>query len=180
METNNLINALKGILTEPHGCPMCDSGKLRDPNKKHWPDCPFLIATSLLNKEVETLQEKELRLGQRVTEIYDERDAYYEVIDRCHNGAGITELMERFAIDIKPPTTLSKSLEFKPQHTNENIAQKEELLRGLAVDGFERRLYSHEDVLNVMEEYHHLKSQPKGEDAVEAIAFANSIIYKQS
>lgn len=38
-------------------------------------------------------------------------------------------------------------------HTNENIAQKESLLKGLELSGREEKLYTHETVLNVMEEY---------------------------
>ena len=40
--------AIAGILAEPYGCPMCDSGKLRNPEKSHWPDCPYAIANDVL------------------------------------------------------------------------------------------------------------------------------------
>lgn len=39
------------------------------------------------------------------------------------------------------------------QHTNLNILQKEQLLEGLQINGREVKEYSHETVLNVMEEY---------------------------
>lgn len=41
-------NAIKGILANPQGCPMCDAGVLRNPDKKHWPDCPYEIARAAL------------------------------------------------------------------------------------------------------------------------------------
>lgn len=50
---NKLRKAIEGLLNEPYGCPMCDSGKLRSPDKSHWDDCPFKIATDILNKEGE-------------------------------------------------------------------------------------------------------------------------------
>lgn len=47
-------------------------------------------------------------------------------------------------------------------HTPENIIQKEELLRGLEHKGFEAKVYSHETVMNVMEEYAaQFKAQPE-------------------
>jgi len=45
-----LVEALENILTNPSdSCPMCDSGKLRNPNKGHWRDCKFEIAKQALN-----------------------------------------------------------------------------------------------------------------------------------
>lgn len=41
-------NAIKKILANPQGCPMCDAGVLRNPDKKHWPDCPYEIARAAL------------------------------------------------------------------------------------------------------------------------------------
>lgn len=45
--------AIAGILAEPYGCPMCDSGKLRTPKKSHWPDCPYAIANDVLGLKAE-------------------------------------------------------------------------------------------------------------------------------
>jgi len=42
-----LFEALRLILAEPHGCPMCDSGKLRNPAKEHWDTCGFAKAKAL-------------------------------------------------------------------------------------------------------------------------------------
>lgn len=36
--------AVEAILKEPYGCPFCDSGKLRSPDKDHLPNCGFLLA----------------------------------------------------------------------------------------------------------------------------------------
>ena len=36
-----LLNALGDLLSGDSGCPMCDSGKLRNPEKEHWDDCKW-------------------------------------------------------------------------------------------------------------------------------------------
>ena len=43
-ENARLRAAIEGIFAKPYGCPMCDSGVLRDPKKDHWDDCSFYIA----------------------------------------------------------------------------------------------------------------------------------------
>ena len=48
-----LADALQGLLDEPYGCPMCDSGRLRNPAKEHWDDCPYAIAVALLRESGE-------------------------------------------------------------------------------------------------------------------------------
>lgn len=40
--------ALRGLINDPYGCPMCDSGRLRDQAKGHWPECPYPAALSAL------------------------------------------------------------------------------------------------------------------------------------
>jgi hypothetical protein len=40
--------ALQGILAEPYGCTLCDSGKPRNPEKGHQPDCPYEAARAAL------------------------------------------------------------------------------------------------------------------------------------
>lgn len=47
-ENRNLKEALIGIIKNPHGCPMCDCGKLRVEERQHFDDCPFLIAHKVL------------------------------------------------------------------------------------------------------------------------------------
>ncbi len=44
-----LESVLKTILAEPHGCPMCDSGKLRS-RKPHWDACGFGQARKALGE----------------------------------------------------------------------------------------------------------------------------------
>lgn len=39
-----LERALTAILKDPHGCPFCDSGKLRDTAKGHDPACGYALA----------------------------------------------------------------------------------------------------------------------------------------
>lgn len=41
-ENAALTAALEAIRAEPFGCPFCDSGKLRNPAKRHTEDCGFL------------------------------------------------------------------------------------------------------------------------------------------
>lgn len=42
-----LRSALEAVLAGKD-CPMCDSGRLRDPNKSHWPECAFNRARAVL------------------------------------------------------------------------------------------------------------------------------------
>lgn len=37
----DMHEALLAIKADPHGCPRCDSGRLRDPGKGHWERCGF-------------------------------------------------------------------------------------------------------------------------------------------
>lgn len=48
---NEARAALRGLLAEPYGCGFCDSGKLRNPEKGHTSDCPYLIANRLLSEQ---------------------------------------------------------------------------------------------------------------------------------
>lgn len=48
--TDDAVEALKLILAEPYGCPMCDSGKLRDPQKEHWPECGYPRARAVVER----------------------------------------------------------------------------------------------------------------------------------
>lgn len=45
-----LANALRGLLAEPYGCPMCDAGTLRNPTKAHWPECPYAVARAVVGE----------------------------------------------------------------------------------------------------------------------------------
>jgi len=47
-EIHELREILAGILENPFGCPMCDSGKLRTPKVNHWSDCYFYRAEQAL------------------------------------------------------------------------------------------------------------------------------------
>ena len=46
----DLLAALRGIFAERWGCPMCDSGVLRNPAKTHWPECPYAKAELAIAK----------------------------------------------------------------------------------------------------------------------------------
>lgn len=48
--TPDMRTALLAILADPHGCPFCDSGKLRNPNKGHTDECGFALAQAALAK----------------------------------------------------------------------------------------------------------------------------------
>lgn len=45
----DLFAAVKALLAAD-GCPMCDFGKLRNPLKEHWDNCPFVAAQAALGK----------------------------------------------------------------------------------------------------------------------------------
>ncbi len=47
-ERNEVLAILRRFLESPYGCGFCDSGKLRNPNKPHDDDCPFLQAERML------------------------------------------------------------------------------------------------------------------------------------
>lgn len=40
--------ALIGLLSNPHGCSLCDSGKPRNTAKGHQPNCPYEVARACL------------------------------------------------------------------------------------------------------------------------------------
>jgi hypothetical protein len=49
-QRTELLTALQGLLNEPYGCTLCDSGKPRDPAKGHQPDCPYEAARAMIAK----------------------------------------------------------------------------------------------------------------------------------
>lgn len=61
---------IKDLLVNPYGCRFCDSGKLRtpnDPEKDHDEDCPFLVATQVLeNKEIFTMEDFNTGIRQAI------------------------------------------------------------------------------------------------------------------
>jgi hypothetical protein len=46
----DLRDALNAILKEPYGCPFCDSGELRNPDKPHDADCGYAKAAKALSR----------------------------------------------------------------------------------------------------------------------------------
>ena len=44
---------LQSLMADPHGCPFCDYGTLRNPAKEHDADCPYLRASTLPNTQKE-------------------------------------------------------------------------------------------------------------------------------
>jgi hypothetical protein len=49
-ENERLRAAVRGIFANPQGCPMCDAGVLRNPDKGHWDDCPYEIARKTIGE----------------------------------------------------------------------------------------------------------------------------------
>jgi hypothetical protein len=47
-QRDKLMKAVEGLMAEPHGCPMCHSGKIINSEKEHWDTCPFVIGKKLL------------------------------------------------------------------------------------------------------------------------------------
>lgn len=45
-ERDRLTKVVKALLASPDGCPFCDSGKLRNPEKPHSDNCPFVLGES--------------------------------------------------------------------------------------------------------------------------------------
>lgn len=45
---DELVAALKAVCNTDDDCPMCDRGRLRNPKKTHWPECPFGQAEALI------------------------------------------------------------------------------------------------------------------------------------
>lgn len=48
--------ALRGLLAEPYGCSLCNSGVSRNPTKGHQPDCPYEIARAVLAAKSDAAQ----------------------------------------------------------------------------------------------------------------------------
>ena len=46
----DLLAALKAVSETGDDCPMCDRGRLRNPAKTHWPECPFGRAQVVIAK----------------------------------------------------------------------------------------------------------------------------------
>lgn len=44
-----LIDALRALVRDGHGCRFCDSGKLRNPSKGHDPECGYVKAEKVLS-----------------------------------------------------------------------------------------------------------------------------------
>jgi len=45
---DKLLAALKAVVETDDDCPMCDRGRLRNPQKSHWPECPFGRAQAVI------------------------------------------------------------------------------------------------------------------------------------
>jgi hypothetical protein len=50
-QRDELLSVVGALVADPHGCPMCHSGKLINPNKGHWDECPFLRAEQIMNSK---------------------------------------------------------------------------------------------------------------------------------
>ena len=42
--------ALQAILADPYGCPFCDSGQLRNPERGHRPECGYRMAKRVMGE----------------------------------------------------------------------------------------------------------------------------------
>jgi hypothetical protein len=49
-ERRELLSALKAVTQTDDDCPVCDRGRLRNPEKTHWPECPFGKAQDVIAK----------------------------------------------------------------------------------------------------------------------------------
>ena len=48
--SDELLAALKAVAETADDCPVCDRGRLRNPEKTHWPECPFGRAQAVIAK----------------------------------------------------------------------------------------------------------------------------------
>lgn len=53
-----LLSAVRMLLEDGSGCPMCDSGKLRNLDKEHWDDCNWNNARNIYLKVLEQFQQQ--------------------------------------------------------------------------------------------------------------------------
>lgn len=127
-ESAELKNILTAILKDPHGCPMCDSGKLRNPEKQHWPDCPFYQAENILKGTAthpapspSTIEEDQ-RVVENLEEGYDLNKLYEWVMDenrkpaQTHFTSSVArniakEIEYRLSHPPTPPSSTSGSIE---------------------------------------------------------------------
>ena len=58
-EQTRLKEVLRRILAGPAGCPFCDSGKLRNPQKDHDEDCGFALAATLVASEIPNMADRD-------------------------------------------------------------------------------------------------------------------------
>lgn len=49
-QRDELLSALKAVAKTDDDCPLCDRGRLRNPEKTHWPECPFGHALAVIAK----------------------------------------------------------------------------------------------------------------------------------
>lgn len=47
-QRDELLAALKAVAQTDDDCPLCDRGRLRNPQKQHWPECPFGRAQAVI------------------------------------------------------------------------------------------------------------------------------------
>ncbi|NBU11518.1 MAG: hypothetical protein EBS84_21355 [Proteobacteria bacterium] len=86
--------ALRRIMTEPFGCPMCHSGKIITPGKEHWGNCGFGMAARALEPltaEAELADAVTLAVLQEVERRVEGRSMLHSHIGPLHeigwNGA---------------------------------------------------------------------------------------------
>ena len=50
LQVAELLAALKAVAETDDDCPLCDRGRLRNPQKTHWPECPYGRALAVIAK----------------------------------------------------------------------------------------------------------------------------------
>jgi len=64
------VTLLRELRKDPHGCPMCDAGKLRS-EKPHWPECLWAQVDALLSSPGRTPIEDEALVASPHTTVFD-------------------------------------------------------------------------------------------------------------
>ncbi len=55
-ERDELLAALRAVVETNDDCPLCDRGRLRNPEKTHWPECPFGHAQAVIARVLPSVQ----------------------------------------------------------------------------------------------------------------------------
>lgn len=109
-----ILDALRAILKEPHGCPACNSGQIILPGRTHWDECGYgkaeraLAATPAANAEAERLRVAlaasqtggaGLILAERERQVREEQ--WSERHDDAHTAGDLRDAAEAYLRELR-------------------------------------------------------------------------------